>query len=285
MGQIFFSFVIPMLTEKMYFKDKNLKANLCKVGFIVLSLLTVVITALITKNQIIIVLVNLISLFVYCAVWFGYTIKKFKFDFTILKNFKYESSDILSQTLMFIIYLIGYRRAFSFGAEYVVALNFVNLVIDPQWDALGEIKTIAKIDISNSEYNYRKALKNSCIVNMFYMGTSLILFFSLFKAYHVVLTLCLIYLAFQFFDMFVLSFVYSNLKAFMQLEFSPTRCTIINLLNHVIRTILSIAILHPFNTNIGQVVCGTVTLPILLYFRFKYFKLNPDGVLVPKRKK
>ncbi len=284
-GQIFFTFVICMLTDKMYFLGFDRKANLCKLGFIVLNLLTIVVSALATSEQIVIVLVNLISLFVYCAVLFGLTIKKFKFDFNILTNIKYESADIVSQILMLIIYLFGFSRAFSFGAEYVVAINFVNLVTDPQWDALGSVSTIAKIDISKNQYNFRRALKYSSIITVFYMATSLILFFALFKTYQVALLLGLIFIAFQFFDMLVLSFVYNNIKVFIQLQYSPTKCTLINLLNHAIRTVLAIVILSPFNTVIAQIVCGIVTLPILLILLFKNFKVSHDGFLVAKNNK
>ena len=182
--QLFFVFVNNMITEKMYFQNRDKLGNLCNLGFIVLNLLTVVITALITKNQIVICLVNLISLCVYVGVWFSLTIKKFKFDFNIIKNFRYESIYIISHLFMFIVYLFGYSTAFSFGAEFVIALNFVNLITDPQWDALDAIGKIAKIEISNSNYNYKKALQHSALVTTFYVSTSIILFFSLFKLYN-----------------------------------------------------------------------------------------------------
>ena len=180
-GELFLSFVLSMLTEKMYFKDKDKQANLCTIGFIALNFATVVLTALITKNQLIIVLVNFVSLFVYVLVWFCLTIKKFKFDFNIIQNFKYESLYTLGNVLMLVTYLFGYSSVFSFGGEYVVALNFVNLITDPQWDALEAMDKIAKIDISNSEYNYKKALKNSAVISSTYCLSSIVLFFFTFQ--------------------------------------------------------------------------------------------------------
>ena len=196
-GQLFFTFVNNLTTEKLYFKDEDKKANLCNLGFIILNLLSVVITALITKNQLIICLTNLGCLFVYSCVWFVLTFKKFKFNFNPIKNLKYESVTLVSNLFMLIVYLFGYSTAFSFGSEFIVTLNFVNLITDPQWDAVEAINKIAKIEISNSNYNYKKALIKSTVITLFYIATSIILFFSLFKVYNAVLYIGLIYIAIQ----------------------------------------------------------------------------------------
>lgn len=68
----------------------------------------------------------------------------------------------------------------------------MNLITDPLWDALIAINKIAKIDISQSNYNYKRALRNSGIVTAFYGGLGIMLFFSLFQVYHVVLIIGLI---------------------------------------------------------------------------------------------
>lgn len=282
-GQLFFTFINNLITEKIYFQNKDKLANFCSVGFIVLNLLSVVITTLITKNQLTICLTNLICLFVYVCVWFGLTFKKFKFNFNPLKNFKYESLSVISSFFMLIVYLFGYSTAFSFGTEYVVALNLVNLITDPQWDALDAISKIAKIEISNSNYNYKKALKCSAAITLFYVATSVILFFSLFKIYNAVLTIGLIYLAIQVADM-LLNILQANIKTFMQLEYSPIISTIIYIIGKVIRTVLAVAIINPFNTNISQIVADFVIVACFLFPRFKCFKLDKDGFLIKKVK-
>ena len=48
-GQLFLGFVCNIVTEKLYFENKDKYANLCSLGFIILNLLTVVITSLIKK--------------------------------------------------------------------------------------------------------------------------------------------------------------------------------------------------------------------------------------------
>ena len=177
---------------------------------------------------------------------------------------------------MLIVYLFGYSAAFSFGTEYVVALNLVNLITDPQWDALDAVNKIAKIEISNSNYNYKKALKHSAVITLFYIATSVILYFSLFKVYNAVLTIGLIYLAIQVADM-LLAILQSNLKAFLQLEYSPKIS--IYIVGKVIRTVLAVAILNPFNTNISQIVADIIIVACFMIPRFKCFKLDKDGFL------
>lgn len=282
-GELFLSFVLSMLTEKMYFKDQDKKANLCTIGFIVLNFATVVLTALITKNQLVIVLVNFVSLFVYVLVWFCLTIKKFKFDFNIIQNFKYESLYTLGNVLMLVTYLFGYSSVFSFGGEYVVALNFVNLITDPQWDALEAMDKIAKIDISNSEYNYKKALKNSAVISSTYCLSSIVLFFALFKTYKVVLTIGLIYLAIQVADMLLEVFL-SNLQPFLQIEYSPTKSTIVSIVSKVLRALISILWVNPYNTNVGQIGIDILIVVAFFIMRFRNFKLAKDGTLVRKEK-
>lgn len=280
-GQLFFSFVANLIAEKLYYEDNDKKANLCNVGFIILNLITVSVTTLITKNQIIIMSVNLLSLFIYCLIWFTFNIKKFQFNFSIKKNFKFESMYIISNILMLIIYLFGYRTAFGFGSEYVIALNFVNLITDPQWDALESISKIAKIEISQSKYNYKKAIKFSSIITTFFIGSSIILFFALFNTYNVVLKIGLIYLGIQAIDM-ILNIFKANLQSFLQLEYSPTKCTIIYCIAKAVRTILSITILSPYNTNIAQLAGGVLGLTLFAILRFKNYKLDKTGFLQPK---
>ena len=281
-AQLFFTFTISTVTETMYFKNEDKKANICNSCFIILNFLSVTLSALITSNQLAILIVNISSLYIYVSIWFCLTIKKFKFDFNVIKNFKYESLYILGDIFMLVIYLFGYSKAFGYGEEYVTALNFVNLITDPQWDALGGINKIAKIEISQNCYNYKKALKHSALVTLFYTLTSTVLFFSLFKVYNVVLWIGGVYLAIQISDM-LLNSVKANIQTYLQLEFSPTITTIIYVVCKSVRTVLSIIIMNAFNTNIAQLVCGVLGLILFEIFRFKYFKCDKEGILKKKQ--
>ncbi len=280
-GQLFLAYVNNLVSEKLYFEGKDKLGNICNLGFIVLNLVTVVVPALITTNQIIVVLVNIFALLIYVAIWFGFNIKKFKFDFKIFKNFKLESLTIIGDIFMLLIYLFGFSKAFSFGEEYFVAINFVNLVTDPQWDALSAINKIAKIDISKSCYNYKSAIKRSAAITAFYIAICIILFFSLFKVYDVVLEIGIIYLTIQIAD-YIVNTEKSNVQTFLQLEYSPTKATLRNLTCKAIRTVMSIFIISPFNTNIAQISCGVLGLIIFEIFRFRNFKLDKEGTLQRK---
>ncbi len=282
-GQLFFAFINNMVAERMYFLGQDKKANLVSLGFILLNFVSVILTALCTKNQLIIVFVNLGSLLIYTAVWFALSLKKFKFEFSIVKNFRLESLSLVSNIFMLIIYLFGYSTAFSFGAQYVISLNFVNLVTDPQWDAFDSISKIAKIDISNSNYNYKKAMKDSIVITIFYILSSVVLFFALFKVFNVTLWIGLVCLGIQAIDMFIYAFK-SNSQTFLQLEYSASKSTTVNLVCKIVRTVLSVFIINPFNTNIAQLVAGFMSFLIFEIIRVKTFKVDKDGTLVLREK-
>ncbi len=280
-GQLFLGFVNNIIADKLYLENKDKKGNLCSIGFIILNLLTVTIAALITKNQIAILLTNLIILFIYVCVWFILNLSRFKFDFKVILNFKYESLNIVGSLFMLLIYLFGFRKAFSFGEEYYIAISFLNLITDPLWDALSVIDKIAKIKISQSNYNYKKALKNSTIITLFYIAIGIILYFSLFKVYNVILKIGLIYLSIEVAD-FIVNIFKSNIQAYLQLEYSPTKTTTITLISKGLRTILSTFLATPFNTNIAQISCGLLGLVLFMIIRYKNYKINVDGFLVRK---
>ncbi len=282
-GDLFFTYVINLVTEKLYFENQDKKANLCLLLFMVLNMASIALTTLITKNQMIILAINLLCLLIYCTVWLILVLKKFKFDFSITKNFKYESLYIVNDLFMFFTYLFGFSKAFSFGAEYVVALNFVNLITDPQWDALGAINKIAKIDYSMSNYNHKQANKYSFVITICYTFSSFVFFFGLFRLYKIELSVGIIFLAIQIVDMLLNSYK-ANLQSFLQLDYSPTKCTIINVFHKSVRLILSLSLFTPYNTNIGQLASGIIGLSIFMIIRFIYYKLDKTGFLVKKQK-
>ena len=55
----------------------------------------------------------------------------------------------------------GLSNALEFGEKYAIALNFVALITDTQWDAFDSISTVAKIDISKKKFNYKEHRKNA----------------------------------------------------------------------------------------------------------------------------
>ena len=186
--------------------------------------------------------------------------------------------------MFFITYFVGYSNAFEAGEKYVVAINLVNLVTDPQWDALGAIGKIAKIDLSRDDYNFKSAIKKSMILTMLYVASSTILFFSLYNTYGAVLWIGLICLLMQFVDM--ITDVFSqNLRCFLQLDFSATVATVLNLLIMGSRTLLSVVLMTPFNTNLAQGITGSLESVIYVLITARFYKLMKSGIFVPRKKK
>lgn len=283
-GQLFFHYINNLVSEKLYFENKDKLANLSSIGFILLNLLTVVIPSIFTKNQVIILIINLSSLFVYVVVWLGFNFKKFKFNFSIIKNLRFESINILGSVLMLLIYLFGFRISFGFGEEYYLALTFINLITDPLWDAVSAIGKITKIDISQSNYNYKKTLKNSAVISFFYIFIGIVLFFSLLNLYGIVFKIGLIYLCFQIADL-IANIFRASLRIFLQIEYSAVKSTSIVLFYRGLRVLLSSFLLTPYNNDIAQVSCEAIGFISILIIRFRNYKLDKDGNLIRKNLK
>lgn len=273
--QLIFSFIL----EKLYFEDKEKIANIHSWIFNLLNSVVLVGLSLFTKNTSIIIIATLAVITLYVIGLLIWQFKKFKFSFNILNNFKYESLSIITNTFMFIIYLFGFSNAFEFGEKYILAINFVTLITDAQWDALVAIKTSAKIDISKGDYNYKKSIRNSFYFVIICIISSLIMFVSLFDLYDVNLTIALIMLSIQIIDYLLFVFT-ANLESFLQLNYSPIINTINGMLSTITRTLISIFILSPYCTEIGQITGTLVLLGLCFSKRFGHFMLTKEGYLV-----
>ncbi len=141
--QTLFSFII----EKLYFEDKEKIANIHLFAFNLITFSVLILFSLIIPNTLVALLLTLSVSLIYVICLYVWQFEKFKIDFTFFKNLKYESANIVSSIFMLIIYLFGFKIAFSAGEEYLVALNIIGLSTDTQWDMLGAISTVAKVDI------------------------------------------------------------------------------------------------------------------------------------------
>lgn len=275
--QTLFSFVI----EKLYFEDKEKLANVHLFAFNLINFVVLIFLAWLIKTTWIALSITLAVLLIYVICLYVWQFKKFKIDFKFFKNFKYESANIVSSLFMLAIYLFGFKNAFSAGEEYLVALNLVALCTDTQWDMLGAISTVAKVDISKGRYEYRKEVKNAYIYAGAVILSSVIMSFALAGAYNAKTTLVLIYLAFQVVDMLINPFS-KIISTYTQLEYSPTLNTVISLVFKVIRTLLSVVIISPYCTEIGQIVQGGLLFFALLIIRLVKFKVADGKLIVQK---
>jgi len=284
MLQAFAWLVFQLVLEKFYFEDKDLQANIHGVCFYALSFAGLIVSSLFTKNENLITYITLGLIFLYTFILFTSQIRKFKFEWNFLPNIKYESVSIFSNIFFFVTYFVGYSNAFAAGEKYIVALNLVNLITDPQWDALGAVGKIAKIDLARDDFNFKSAVKKSAALTCIYILSSCVLFFALFKVYKVSLSIGLIFLMIQFADMLVDVFS-PNIKAFLELEYSPMVTSAINLVIKALRTVMSVFLLTPFNTNIAQIVFDVLGLIIFSSITLRFFKLGKNGQFYAKKKK
>ena len=277
--QLFIQTMFSFIIEKLFFEDKDKIANIHLFAFNILNFVVVVVLTLLIENTLLAFIITLAILFIYVLALYIWQFEKFKIDFSFFKNFKYESASIVSSIFMMLIYLFGFQNVFSTGEEYLIALNLVTLCTDAQWYCLGAISTVAKVDISKNRYNYRQELKNSYFFTLIVIASSFVMTFALIFLFNASLPLVLIYMAFQVFD-FLTTPISDILAVFTQLEYSPVLNTIISLSTKAVRVLLSVVIMSPFCTDIGQVVEAVLLLGALMIIRFTKYKVSEGKLLV-----
>ena len=273
--------LFALILEKLYFEDRDKTANIHLFAFNLINFCTLILLCLIIKTTWVALLISLTVLVVYIIILYIKEFKKFKISFDFFKNIKYESANIASSFFMMLIYLFGFKNVFVAGEEYVLAISLSTLCTDAQWDTLGAISTIAKVDISKNRFDYKKQMRQSYFFSLIVMLSSLIMFFSLFSVYGVNLNIALIYLVFQFFDMILTPYTYI-LNTFTQIEYSPTLNTISYLSFKVLRSLLSIFILSPFCTEIGQITQAILAFLFYLILRLTKYKIIDNKLTVTK---
>ncbi|MBR3269710.1 hypothetical protein IKG07_00420 [Candidatus Saccharibacteria bacterium] len=224
---LYITFVFKMLMERLYFVRREKQANKFMLVFNLIYAVSFIGMALISKDTMQIIVVPLVSLMFY-VFYVGLRVAKDyykKFTFRIYKWFRYESSDIVMNGLMFMIYLFGLSHSIEYGMAYMVALNFTTLITDMQWDSYESIDTVAKIDISKRTFDYKKSLKNSYKLLFILMLTSLAMFFITIKFYEVDMQIFLIYLGLEL-SYFVVYPIIALKICYLQIKWSPLKTTV-----------------------------------------------------------
>ena len=281
---LFLQVLFSLIIEKLYFEDREKTANIHLVAFNLITFVSIVLLSWLIPNKLIAVLVTLGILLIYIICLYVWQFKKFKIDFKFYRNFRYESANIISSLAMLIIYLFGFKIAFSAGPEFLAGISIVALCTDSQWDSLGAIATIAKIDISKGRYDFRKEVKNAYAYLSVAVTTSVAMTIGLFFANQVDPRIVFSILAFQVADMLVYPYR-QILSAFTQIEYSATLNTIINLSFEGIRTVLSVFLLTPYCTQIGQIVQGVFTCVVFTIIRIVKYRIVDKKLVVMKKEK
>lgn len=279
--EIFVSLEFSFILNKLYYEGQNKLANKYSIMFNLLNLVLLVGTSLITKNQSIIVITTLIPLFLFTLYIIIKNSDKFKLRLNIFKCIKYDSVDLFENIGFLLIFLFGLSNAINFGEKYTLALTFVALITDTQWDTAEAIVTAATIDISKNNFNYKEHRRNAYKLLSILFLTSLIMFILLYRFYDLDFKITMIYFVFEIVN-FLIYPIYRIKTCYLQLEWSAFKITENKIFSLFLRMILSLT-KTPFCTGIGQ-ACSSVYQFITVSIFFKLnFKVDKKGNVIRKK--
>lgn len=277
---LFLQFIMALILEKLYYEEKNDLANKYCLTFNFLTFFILILSSLLFKNQMVIITLTLLivsSYIVYIAIK---NFDNFKFSFKITKWIKYDSVELFNNIFFFFIFLFGLSNALDYGQEYVMALNFVALITDTQWDATDSISTAAEIDISKDKFNYKKHIKDSYKLMLILLSTSVLMFLILNWFYNLNLVLFFIYFSFELIN-FLIYPIYRIRTCYLQLEYSILKTTANKISSNILRFFISL-IKSAFCTGLGQISSAIYQL-ITTHFMFvKNFKVSKNGEVIRK---
>ena len=280
--EIFVSLEFSFILNKLYYENENKIANKYSIIFNLLNFVLLVGTSLITKNQSIIVTTTLIPLFSFSLYIIIKNSDKFKLRLNIFKCIKYDSVDLFNNIGFLLIFLFGLSNAINFGEKYTLALTFVALITDTQWDTAEAIVTAATIDISKNNFNYKEHRRNAYKLLGILFLTSLIMFSLLYRFYDLDFKITMIYFAFEIVN-FLIYPIYRIKTCYLQLEWSAFKITENKIFSLFLRMLLSLT-KTPFCTGIGQ-ACSSVYQFITVSIFFKLnFKVDKKGNVIRKKR-
>lgn len=278
--QLFIQIIFIFIIEKLYYEENNLLANKYSLIFNLLNFIVLISMSLITKNQLLIISVTLISILIFTIYIFVKHFEKFKFSIKIKKWIKYDSVELFNNIAFFFIFLFGLSNAMQFGEEYTLALTFVALITDCQWDTTDAIVEAANIDISKNKFNYKKHIVNAYKLILILLSTVFTMFLILYSFYDLNMKLVLIYLCFEIID-FAIYPIYRIRTCFLQLEYSAIKTTTNKIVASILRFFVSL-LPTPFCTGLGQ-VCSSIYQFISTKLMFyKNYKIKNDNIIKVK---
>ena len=275
--EIFLQTILMFILDKLYYEEENALANKYSFIFNCISLFILVFTSLITKNQLLIIIVTLFFLSVFIGFIFFKTFMnyKFKFSLNILNCIKYNSVELFSNIFLLIVYLFGFSNTFEFGQKYVAALTFATLITDTQWDTFNAITIVAQIDISKGNFNYKEHRKNAYKLVAILLSSIFLLFITLCWFYKINYFLTILYLLFDVI-VFLISPLYDLKISYLQIEWSAVKTTINELMSSIVRSVFSF-VKFPFCTSIGMLLSSVYSFITINGLFYKYYKISNNG--------
>lgn len=278
--QLFICLEFAMMQDKLYYEEKNNLANKHSLVFNLLNFILLIGTSLITKNQIIIITTTLIPLAIYTLYIYIKNSDKFKFRINVLKCIKYDSVELFNNIAFFLIFLFGLSNALEYGEQFAIALTFVALITDTQWDTADAIVVASNIDISKNKFNYKEHRNNAYKLLGILFGTSLLMLLLLYRFYDLNFKITMIYFSFEIVN-FLIYPIYRIKTCYLQLEYSSFKTTSNKIIASTLRMMISL-LKTPFCTGIGQ-VCSSIYQFITVNIMFGHnFKTDKMGAVIRK---
>lgn len=168
----------------------------------------------------------------------------------------------------------------EFGEQYTLALTFVALITDTQWDVYDAISIVAKIDISKEKFNYKEHRNNAYKLLLILLGTVFLMFIVLYRFYELDMMLVAIYFSFELIN-FSIYPIYKLKTCYLQLEYSAIKTTVNKMASSGLRMVISL-LKTPFCTGLGQVSSSIYQFISLNIMFDKNFIINKQGNIIKK---
>lgn len=278
--QICLHTILSLILTKLYYEGKNVLANKYSIIFYLLNLISILLSSILISNPLYVVIITLSILTLFIIYILVKNIENFRLRFNILDWIKYNAVELSDNIFLCLAYLFGLSNTVSYGESYTLALTFVALITDTQWDISNSISTASKIDISQNNFNYKAHIKNAKILSSLLIISVLFMFGIMFRFYNLNLSIALLFLMFHIIDFIVCPY-YKVDTYFLQLEYSTKKTTCINLSARFLRLLLSF-LRTPFCTVIAQAISSiyqTICMRLLLK---RNYKINSNGEILSK---
>jgi len=286
MLQLWIQLVFCIILDKLYYQDKNKIANKYSLTFNLLNFIVLIGTSFLTKNSKIIISATLLTIFAFTLFVFIREVRRVSFRFNILRSIKINSMDFGENLILFFVYLFGIGKAFSFGEEYALAITFVTLITDIQWDVATAIQVKAKIDTTKKRMNFPKSYKNSYALIFVLILSSIIAFVSMKNFYDLNLGISIIFVIIEY-SAFLLYPQYRLKLDFIQLKFSAKIATFIKSSAMAFRLLLVIVFspITPFALSIAQVSAQLYQVIFVNLVFSRRYKILSTGRAIRKNQK
>lgn len=271
--QMFLQLCLNLALCKLYYEGNNKKANKYSFGFNLINFGTLIIMSLITKKQVIIASISIISTSILVIIMMLKIVERTKFKINLINCIKYDSVYLFAEISMFLIYLLGFKNSFDFGEKYILAISFSTLITDTQWDVSYAIKTVAQIDITKRKFSYKEHMQNSRKLIYILIASTFIMGMVLYPSYKVDIVATLIITGIELISLYMYP-IYITRLTYIQLEYSAIKATISKQIANILR-ICCAFIPSPFCTSIGLAISVIYQLTSTKYIIWKN-KLNME---------